>query len=118
MIDDHKKQSFKTDMGQNAIFERDDIKGSGSEMANARLRQIGKGMEQMVSPPNRPVEYVGSAAVHIYRSGDVFKVLDFAAQVATLNEVPEHVASTALDALRKNMQKHYRGDHQKLRSGF
>lgn len=117
-INDHQKKAYKDQMGQKALVEREDAKGTVPEQGNQKLREIGESFSPLISSPTRSYEYVGSAAVHVYRAGEVFKSLDFATQTVTILSLPEHVASTALDALRKDLQAGYGRDPQTLRSGF
>lgn len=117
-INDHKKQAYKTEMGQKAQIHREDINGTGPAQANDALKRIGQALEELVGPENVKAEYVGSAAIHVYRYGETIKMLEFAAQTRPIIDLPEHVASSALDALRKDLQAAYGRDVQKLRSGF
>jgi hypothetical protein len=117
-ISDHKKMIYKDQLGQKAAVTREDLGGTLPSQANSKLREIGNDLASLVGPENLEAEYVGSTAVHVYKYGDKFKMLEFATQTAPIIQLPEHVASSALDALRKDLQAAFGRESQKLRSGF
>ena len=117
-LNDHKKKIYKDEMGQKATVHREDTKGPTPALGNKKLREIGELFRPMIGNDNQDYEYVGSAAVHVYRWGEVFKTIDYATQTVTITEAPEHIASSALDALRKDLQATYGRNPQTLRSGW
>lgn len=109
----YKKQSFKTDIEVNAKVERHKGSSNLAAQGNRALRSIGSNL----NPIPGTVEYIGSAAVHIYKS-PMLEQMFFVAQTDTLSECPEHIASKGITDLRGAAMEHYGRRRATKRSGF
>lgn len=81
------------------------ITGEIGKVSNDVLRQLGARIGASRPQPEY-VEYLGSAAVHIYKT----KALDaifFVSQTETLAGTNEALAGESLKVLRQEMMKHY-----------
>jgi len=112
-IHDFKKKAFDSQLGSQAQVSRSTETSERSTIANAMLREIGRNINQLETS-----EYVGSCAVHVYRPKGHVQYLHFQCQVAPMQDVPEHIASKALDDLRGTLQESYGQKRQTKRSGF
>lgn len=109
----HKDKIFERDMGQKAKVERELVGGTGPARANASLLQLGAA----VNPKPETLEYLGSGAVHIYKS-PILDQLFFISQTETLGTTPEIVADKALTDLRASFMERYGRTPGRKRSGF
>jgi hypothetical protein len=106
---------FATEIGQKAIVQREDLRNPGLDQLKEVLIEIGKNMTEVGAIP-KGMEYVGSAAVHIYKAQFVGEVA-YLNQLA-LNSTPEALAGPAVSDLRGSMMEFYGRARQKKRSGF
>lgn len=95
---------------------RKDEKSEFIDQAAEALRSIGKAM-QSVDAGAKACQYVGSMAVHIYKS-EVLGEVVFFSQVSTLGQCPEQIASDAISDLSKQGMIHFGRQAPKKRSGF
>lgn len=112
-MSDFKKQNFETEIGQKAKVEQTKVDNELSAHANSALRQIGEFINPQVGDE---LEYMGSAAVHIYQSRKL-KHMVFQAQ-APLGYTPETTASIAMEPLKGEMMNYYGRLKPTKRSGF
>lgn len=111
-MSDHKKQNFKTEMGQKATHSTEEIHSELAAQANRIIKELGEELK-----PNDALEYKGSAAIHIYQSprlGHLF----FISQVQPLGSTPEWTASEGFTSLKNEMMKFYKRAPQTRRSGL
>ena len=113
--DNPRAQLFKTQMGQAATIQRENVKGELMAKANLKLAHIG----EEINPIANNLKYMGSAAVHIYWN-DTLKQVFFITQAQPLvaHKCPEHLAQTATKDLIGGIMEAYGHKRPKLRSGF
>lgn len=109
---DNKHLEFNTQIGTKAIVERHSIGGELTEKTTRELQAIGAALK-----PEKGLDYLGSIAVHIYKS-EALELLAFAEQTAALGGTPEVVAIRAIETLAGRTQEYYGRKAQERRSGF
>lgn len=115
MSEEHKKQAIQTEFYTKAVVHRENLTEQNRELtseANAHLAHIG---EQLI--PGKGYKYRGSIAVHIY-TPDLIQELAFVSQTGTMRDLPETLASKALEALKSDCMESYGRRRAKRRSGF
>lgn len=119
MSNDHKNQTFKTDMGINATVQRAQANPEVAAKPNRMLVDLGQAFQEIEEFKLKGYTYFGSAAVHIY-AHELLNQLDFVSQTQALElfRCPQPLASRAFDDLLGTMKLMYGGRRPKLRSGF
>lgn len=110
----NKDNTFNTQVGQSATVQRDGVESELGGRANLALRNIGEDLNPL---RKQGVNYMGSAALHIYQS-EVLGQIFFITQTDTLQDVPEVTASKALENFKGDMMETYGKKRQLRRSGF
>lgn len=116
------KQNFDTDLGQRANVARTDVSADFVPVANKMLTEIGVKLQQC-DEGAKALEYVGSAAVHIYQSNGIIAKdgtpqLIFASQTDTLGRTHELAAGAAGQDLLKAIARRFGRKPPTKRSGF
>jgi hypothetical protein len=96
--------------------ERDKEGGDVMKRANRALNDIGDFVHQAV-PEIQQLDYVGSAAVHIYLAPTLGQVV-YVSQTQPLLDCHERLAGPAFTDLQKSMMAHFGRKTTKIRSGF
>lgn len=112
----HADIAFDSNLGSKATVEHHEIETT-PEMDQLRevLRDIGKDLQRIEVAP-KEYNYMGSFSVHVYESN---LRGNFAfASVSSPGECYFKLAEAAGKKLSGDIQKMFRGSHQKLRSGF
>lgn len=113
MNQNFKDLAYKSDMGHKAKVTRESLPQDKTKGVNDALAMIGKRLE----PPG--IEYVGSAAVHVYvRKGIIGDELSFVCQTPLTNNCRSVVADDAALELSKQLKFNYTGKMETKRSGF
>ena len=112
MTDAFKKQSLETDFGQKVAVVRNKVSGEDAAEAVKLLLRAGNSL----NPVPRTLEYMGSMAVHIYKSPALEQV--FFISQTPLGHTSEDLASKALTDLRGSAMEAYKRKRQVKRSGF
>ncbi len=107
---------MRNEIGINADVERDVSGGEAAKRANRALNDIGDFIHKN-NPNVADLEYVGSAAVHIYLARVLGEVV-YISQTQPLLETEERMAGPAFTDLQKSMMRHYGRKTTKIRSGF
>jgi hypothetical protein len=118
-LNDHKKQTFKTQMGIDATVQRLEAKPEIASKPNRMLIDLGLSLQDEDKFQLKGYTYRGSAAVHIY-THDLLNQLDFISQTNPLDvyKCPQDIASRAFNDLLNSMKALYGHRRAKLRSGF
>lgn len=106
----------KNEFGQQVTASREDVQGDLAGRTNSGLRGIGQYIKEETNAL-KEVEYLGSAAVHYYKSpmlGQVF----FITQSATIDNTPEIIVQEGITELRNELLQRYGHKPQRKRSGF
>lgn len=118
MSNKYKDQTFLSQSGITAEVRRQELKDVELDQrqsdGNGLLRVIGK--DYLHPLPGEALEYVGSAAVHVYVS-PVLKQYFYVSQVL-MSEVPEVMASQAITDLRGSLMTSYGRKRPTKRSGI
>lgn len=114
MSTEFEKKDFNTQLGQKAHVERYD---RDATQENTKLREIGRDIHfAKGTPGEEAAEYLGSAAVHIYRTPHLGTM--FFVSQDCLGGTPEDIAGAALSDFRKTIMRNYGRKAGLLRSGF
>lgn len=118
-MDDHKKQTFNTNMGIDATVQRFEAAHEVAAKPNRLLVDLGLSFQAEEKYALKGYEYRGSAAVHIY-THELLNQLDFISQTDALllYKCPEALASRAFNDLLASMKVRYGHRRPKLRSGL
>lgn len=110
----HEELTFERDIGQKALVEREAIPDTDERalLANRTLNEMGENLS-----PHSALEYLGSCAVHIYKSPQLDQLF-FVEQTQPLRDTHEMIASKALSTLRGSAREYYGKKRQLKRSGF
>ncbi len=108
-----KAKLFKTQLGQQVAVERTTENSELGAKMNAALNEIGEKM----NPLPKNLEYLGSAAVHVYYN-ETLKQAFFVTQRVTLRKVTSLLAQAAMKDLIGAVMEFYGTKRPKLRSGF
>lgn len=113
--EEHKTKQFNTEIGSKATIEHHTIE---NDQYTTELREvlsdIGRDLQRVGKVP-AVLTYCGSFSVHVYKGG----LQNFAfAGVNNPGECHYLMADAALKKLRQDIEEHYKGHRQKLRSGF
>lgn len=112
------KDKFMTELGQKAIVEHHQM-NEQEKYYVAQLRGVladsAKDL-QKVGIANKGFDYLGSLSVHVYAS-EVMRAFEFMA-ITNPFKMTHPVADAALRKLTQDVNEHYTGKRQKLRSGF
>ena len=108
--------AYKTDVGQKAQVERTVSSGEGAETLNWELQKIGQKLKAR-EPGLKDAEYLGSAAVHYFKTPQIGQVF-FISQPGAIGKVPELIVQDGITAMRSDLTNAFRGIRQKKRSGF
>lgn len=110
-----KENTFRTQFGQAATVSRETLAADKAAAPNRKLADLGIEL----NPIPKSLQYMGSAAVHIYWN-DTLQQVFFASQVNPLDlyRCPEPLASKAFDDLLGTMKELYGHKRRRLRSGF
>lgn len=111
-MNEHKKQTFQTEMGQKVNVDRQFGTSEDAKEASKRLHDVGT----MLNPIPDVLEYKGTAAIHIYQSPQLGQIF-YVSQVGSL-KVTELEASNALTELKGSLMEAYGRDRKTKRSGF
>jgi hypothetical protein len=109
------RDRYVKDVGSKAVVSREKIENEGLDQLREVLQDIGKNMTEVGAVP-RGMEYVGSAAVHIFKS-PVLGQVAYVNQLA-LSSCPEALAGPAMTDLRGSAIEYYGHGRQKKKSGF
>lgn len=113
----YQTKKFIDELGNQARIERETIEND--QLATALkevLEDIGRDIQNVGREIPKGMEYVGSAAVHIYRA-PVTGMIAYYNQLA-LGNCPEALAGPAVSDLRNAMLINYGHKPQRKRSGF
>lgn len=120
MSNKYKDQTFLSQSGITAEVRRQERKDVELDQrqsdGNGLLRVIGKDYLHPHPAQREALEYVGSAAVHVYVS-PVLKQYFYVSQVL-MSEVPEVMASQAMTDLRGSLMTSYGRKRPTKRSGI
>lgn len=108
-------KKYRDEIGHKAVVQRESLENDRTDALKEVLKDIGKDAITVGMIP-KGMEYVGSAAVHIYRAPSLGHVAYFN-QIA-LATCPEALAGPAVSDLRGSMLQFYNHNRQKKRSGF
>lgn len=103
---------FQADLKHSADVKREDMQSELAAKANKQLREIGDQIK-----PVQGIEYVGSAAVHVYKS-EIAGNIYFISQVGTLGECNEALAQAAFKDLAGSAMEYFGRKRPVTRSGF
>lgn len=103
-------------IGIDAKVEREKAGGEPIRRANRALNDIGDYVQGNVAEVGG-LEYLGSAAVHIYYARTLDQCV-FITQTQPLLDTHERAAGPAFTQLQKDMMSHYGRKTTKIRSGF
>jgi len=109
----YEEQKFKTDIGINALVQREDVPSEVSEKANQILRSLGRDLLQLEIPN---CKWIGSAALHIY-TAPTLGFIQTITQAHTLDDCPEIVAAKSIAEFNAAVKAYYGQRSSKLRSG-
>lgn len=113
-MEEHKKKTFVADIGQKASVNREEAYSEEIVRANRVLNNMGMALKPV---DTEYLEYMGSCAVHIYKSKSLDQLF-FASQTVPLRNCPEVIASKAITDLQNRAMEYYGKRGKKLRSGF
>jgi len=108
--------TYKTEMGQKTTVKRHNVGGEGANYHNNNLKRIGLEIQEG-EQSLKEFEYLGSAAIHYYRT-NITKATAFVSQTGSMKNVPEIIAQDGVTDLRNSMLELYGHNRQKKRSGF
>ena len=116
-MNEHKNKTFDTQIGSEAVVEhvplpQDEYTAQLAEV----LKDIGLDMQKVGKVP-QGMTYAGSLAVHIF-TAPLTRQFAFAGQVAMEPDTHFKVAEAGVKKLAQDVNQHYSGSRQKLRSGF
>lgn len=118
ITNDQQTKKFLDEVGHDAVIEREEV--GGQEELTAQLREvlecIGQDIQKVGTAIPGGMDYVGSAAVHIYLAPATGTV-GYYSQLA-LGKCPEALAGPAVSDLRNAMLANYGHRRQSKRSGF
>ncbi len=115
-MDKFSRTNFKTDIGQKADVQRHRDSSEEVKKCNEGLRGIGEHLKE-TQDSLREVEYLGSIAVHYYKSpvlGHPF----FITQTSTLDKTPEALVQEGITELRNECLIKHGHSPQYRRSGI
>jgi len=112
-MEDHKKQLLETEFGQRATVTREELSSELNTRANQTIRSVGEAL----NPSPNGLQYLGSAAVHVYQSPVLGQVM-FVSQTGCIGHTPEALASKAVHDLKGSLMEQYGKKRRVLRSGF
>jgi len=109
-------KTFESELGAKAIVEHHTI-ANDERMDQLRevLADIAKDLQAVKKAPPE-MQYMGSFSVHVYAS-EILRMFAFVG-VNNPTNCPYELADAALKKLRQDVNEHYKGRRQKLRSGF
>lgn len=111
-------QLFKTEIGSTAQIEHHKLEGAEKEYM-MQLREVLVSIAQDMQDKkivNEGLEYLGSWSVHVYAS-ELLRAFEFVS-LTNPHKATHPIAEAALAKLKQDMNEHYSGKRQKLRSGF
>ncbi len=103
-------------IGITVDVERSKEGGEVMSRANRAINDVGDFIHAEV-PQLKGLDYLGSAAVHIYMAPTLNQLV-FVSQTQPLLETPERIAGPAFTDLQKSMMAAYGRKQTKVRSGF
>lgn len=107
-------KKFRSQIGIDATVQRETLGGDVGSHGNQKLNEIGEEM----NPLPASLTYVGSAAMHIYKS-EILNQIYFVDQAGpTLKDCPEYLAQLAAKSLIGTIMESFGRKRPKLRSGF
>lgn len=109
---DNQNKKFDAQLKHSANVKREGFSDERGTLAANKLVEVAK-----ILSPRDQIEYIGSAAVHIYKS-DVAGEIYFAAQTGTLANCPEAIAQAAFKDLAGSAMEHFGRKRPVTRSGF
>jgi hypothetical protein len=115
---DIEAQVFKSEIGATAQVEHHKLEGEDKEYM-MQLREVLVSIAQDMQDKkivNNGFEYLGSWSVHVYAS-EVLRAFEFVS-LTNPHKATHPVAEAALAKLKQDINEHYSGKRQKLRSGF
>jgi len=110
------EQIYKDQMGQKTTVKRHNVGGEGGKYHNNNLKHIGLEIKEG-EPTLREAEYLGSIAVHYYRT-PITKVTVFVSQTGSLDKTPEIIVQDGITDLRNACLEAFNHRAQLKRSGF
>ena len=113
---EHTKNNFRTDIGQNAEVDRVSTTNTEVLKCNKGLRVLGEQLKKS-QPPLREAEYLGSIAVHYYKTPMLSQTF-FISQTATLGKTPEILVQEGITELRNSCLSYFGHNPQLRRSGI
>ena len=116
IADVYKEIAYKTDVGTKAHVERTAVNGKEAENINWELQKVGQRLKEQDNAL-KVAEYLGSAAVHYYRTPALRQIF-FMSQPGAIGQVPEMIVQDGITAMRSDLTNAFRGKRQKKRSGF
>jgi hypothetical protein len=109
-------QKMRNEIGISADVDRHKEGGEAAKRSNRALNDIGDFIHKN-TPEVSQLEYLGSAAVHIYFARALNQVC-YISQTQPLLDTHERVAGPAFTDLQKSMMSYYGRKTTKIRSGF
>lgn len=118
-MNDHKKQTFKTNMGIDATIQHSKMGAEKASIPNRQLCDLGLSFVEIV-PHLAGYQYMGSAAVHVFLHAGVLEQLDFISQCDAfdLYKCPMQLANRGIQHLDKTCKELYTGKRSRVRSGW
>jgi hypothetical protein len=108
------KKQIDSEVYTKAQIHREELSDKELKMV---CNEVLKGLGADLSPNKEAMQYLGSAAIHVYKP----KTLDglmFISQTGTMHSVPENIASKGIEALKNDMMVEYGRRRRLKRSGF
>ena len=109
-------QKMRDQIGITVDVEREKQANDSVTRANHALCDVGDYIHSN-TPSVAQLQYLGSAAVHIYLAPHLDQVV-YVTQTGPLRDTPERVAGPAFTQLQRDMMGYYNRKTTKLRSGF
>ena len=103
---EHEEIAARNSLAREAKFESHEVENELTRAGNKILRELGEEIG-LSDPALSKAKYLGSAAVHIYKTENL-GIHMFSIQVSgTIGKTPELLASAAFTELQNNMMSHY-----------
>lgn len=112
------RSNFTQELGQKAIVEHHVLDEEEKRYA-AELREVLAAMAadlQRVKIVNPGFDYLGSFSVHVFAS-EIMRAFEFMS-ITNPHKATHPVADAALRKLTQDVNEHFTGKRQRLRSGF
>lgn len=112
-FDSNKDKVYLNELGMKARVDRGKFTGDEARTANRTLREMGT----QLNPIPETLEYLGSAAFHVYVA-PVTGFVQLVSQIDTMQDCPVYYANAAQANFNNDLLEFYTGKRRKRRSGF